>query len=381
MSFLEELKKRGLESHKFDKFRFKNAFAKISCKLEHPKVIQILGTNGKGSTGRFLANALLKKGYSVFHFTSPHIKSPAERFWNNAKILKEKELDNAVKIAQDLMDKKDFQSLSYFEFLTLLAMILAQNNDFLILEAGLGGEFDSTSSITPFLQIFTSISKDHQNILGKSIKKIATTKLKAIKATTIIAIQEKKEIYSLAKKIAKKKKQKIFFVENENLNLTDFSLKNEPLFFAQNRQTAFLALKKIGENPNPQDLLTKPIFGRFSKYKKNIFLDVGHNEGAAKEMTKFFQGKKVIIFFNSYKDKNYKKTLEALKPIAKSCVILPIKNKRIAKKSDISSSLKDLKIKEISFKELRFLKKETYLVFGSFLCVKTFLKEYGKLER
>ncbi|MCJ7765420.1 MAG: hypothetical protein MUP09_05710 [Thiovulaceae bacterium] len=32
-----------------------------------PKIIHIVGTNGKGTTGRFLANGLLQNGFSVGH--------------------------------------------------------------------------------------------------------------------------------------------------------------------------------------------------------------------------------------------------------------------------------------------------------------------------
>ena len=66
------LESKGAEYAAFDPSRMPKIFAALDCRL--PKhIIQILGTNGKGSTGRFIALGLLAQGYKVLHFTSPHL--------------------------------------------------------------------------------------------------------------------------------------------------------------------------------------------------------------------------------------------------------------------------------------------------------------------
>jgi dihydrofolate synthase / folylpolyglutamate synthase len=46
--------------------------------------------------------------------------------------------------------------------------------DYVILEAGLGGRFDSTNFIdTPLASVITSISLDHQSLLGNTVEEIA----------------------------------------------------------------------------------------------------------------------------------------------------------------------------------------------------------------
>lgn len=75
----------------------------IKCGLENPRAllqgldhperafpsIEIVGTNGKGSTGAFLANALRASGHVVGWTTSPHLISPTERIWVDGRFVGE----------------------------------------------------------------------------------------------------------------------------------------------------------------------------------------------------------------------------------------------------------------------------------------------------
>ena len=58
-----------------------NIVEAIKDKIPLKNVIQIIGTNGKGSTGRFLANAIAAAGFSVGHYTSPHVFKLNERIY------------------------------------------------------------------------------------------------------------------------------------------------------------------------------------------------------------------------------------------------------------------------------------------------------------
>ncbi|MDP2078616.1 MAG: bifunctional folylpolyglutamate synthase/dihydrofolate synthase, partial [Sulfuricurvum sp.] len=61
--------------------RFPKAYLSVAPLLRIPKIIHIVGTNGKGSTGRFLATALHRLGKKTGHYTSPHIMQFNERIW------------------------------------------------------------------------------------------------------------------------------------------------------------------------------------------------------------------------------------------------------------------------------------------------------------
>ena len=82
MNLVSFLDAKGVEYAPFDPNRFKNFIASNPDFLSAaPRIVQIVGTNGKGTTGRFLAEILKNGGLKVGHFTSPHILSLTERFW------------------------------------------------------------------------------------------------------------------------------------------------------------------------------------------------------------------------------------------------------------------------------------------------------------
>ena len=64
--------------------------------------------------------------------------------------------------------------ITFFEITTAVAFYLfsKQKADFLILETGLGGRLDATNVIkNSFINIITPIDIDHQEYLGKNLKK------------------------------------------------------------------------------------------------------------------------------------------------------------------------------------------------------------------
>ncbi len=122
--------------------------------LNRPKkIIHIVGTNGKGSTGRIMATLLKESSYSVGHYSSPHILKFNERIWINGENISDKLLEENHKRLFKILGRDISRSLSYFEYTTLLAFIATQDLDILILEAGLGGEFDATNVVDKDLSI------------------------------------------------------------------------------------------------------------------------------------------------------------------------------------------------------------------------------------
>ncbi len=85
-SIKEFLQNRPIYYKKIDYERFPRAYAAIKDKIPLRNVIQIIGTNGKGSTGRFLANAIAAAGFSVGHYTSPHVFKLNERIYLGGRI-------------------------------------------------------------------------------------------------------------------------------------------------------------------------------------------------------------------------------------------------------------------------------------------------------
>ncbi|MCQ2694072.1 bifunctional folylpolyglutamate synthase/dihydrofolate synthase [Helicobacter pylori] len=378
-AFLETKPK---EYHKFDPSRFiqiykdfKNAFFEIQA-----KVIHVVGTNGKGSTGRFLTLLLADQNFKVLHFTSPHVFEFRERFFLNDSIVKESVLENAH---QQLQSHAFSSACSYFEYATLLAVMLAKDCDYLVLEAGLGGEFDSTNALEKTLSVFTPIDYDHKEFLGDSLESIAQTKLKAMGPLSIIAPQQEL-VLNIAQKIAKEKHAKLIVVQNEiSKGVMDYIERYHLAhFLAMNLEVALKAFETLLPC-NKQEVLKnlKPLnlIGRCELLSPNILIDVGHNPHSAKalkeEIKRVFNAP-IVLIYNCYQDKDAFLVLEILKPVVKKVLILELHNERIIQLEKLKGILETLGLEYALFEDLE--ENENYLVYGSFLVANAFYGRYQK---
>ncbi len=378
-AFLETKPK---EYHKFDPSRFiqiykdfKNAFFEIQA-----KVIHVVGTNGKGSTGRFLTLLLADQNFKVLHFTSPHVFEFRERFFLNGSVVEESVLENAH---QQLQSHAFSSACSYFEYATLLAVMLAKDCDYLVLEAGLGGEFDSTNALEKTLSVFTPIDYDHKEFLGDSLESIATTKLKAMSPLNIIAPQQEL-VLNIAQKIAKDKHAKLIVVQNEISKEVKDYIERYHLahFLAMNLEVALKAFETLLPC-NKQEVLKnlKPLnlIGRCELLSPNILIDVGHNPHSAKalkeEIKRVFNAP-IVLIYNCYQDKDAFLVLEILKPVVKKVLILELHNERIIQLEKLKGILETLGLEHALFEDVE--ENENYLVYGSFLVANAFYKRYQK---
>ena len=174
-----------LSTH-FDRENFKGDFSRTqkifeSILLEFNQrefqVVTIAGTNGKGETALSLEYLLSHRGMSTALWTSPHILAANERFRFDSEEL---EITKLLESFQYLYDTKPvLKEASYYEFLfyVFLYEVLQRNVAVVILEVGLGGRLDATNLLDANLMCITSISRDHENILGKGYKNILMEKL------------------------------------------------------------------------------------------------------------------------------------------------------------------------------------------------------------
>ena len=161
--------------------RIKKFLKSIDNPQNNLRIIHIAGTNGKGSTAVFISEILKAGGYRTALYTSPHLINITERIKINGKNISIKIFDD---LSKKYLKRAVKYKLSYFEYLTVLAFIYfaEQKADVAVIETGLGGRFDATNIIEkPLICIITSIAKEHQEILGTSIEKIAFEKAGIIK--------------------------------------------------------------------------------------------------------------------------------------------------------------------------------------------------------
>ncbi|WP_373069958.1 bifunctional folylpolyglutamate synthase/dihydrofolate synthase [Sulfurimonas sp.] len=377
LTLINFLDSKPLYYDEIDYDRFPIIYNRIKQHFKEPKIIHLVGTNGKGTTGRFLASALFKNGFKVGHYTSPHILKFNERIWINGDDISDEALESYHKELIDILDKDDLDALSYFEYTTLLAMKAFEECDFVVLEAGLGGEHDATAVFKKDLTLVTPIDLDHQAFLGSNISSIAQTKLNSIQKSSIIAKQKHKEVYEVASKIehADIKRVEDVLDEDDCKKIDSISDKlSLASYLRDNLSLAISALKYFGINYKESDFNNARLFGRLSKIAENIIVDVGHNPLAASSIVKELGNNKYTLVYNSYKDKDYKMILSILKPIIKEVEIISIEGQRVEDVSKLHQVLNDLMVKYAKFCGVQ--PDKNYLVFGSFSVVEEFLKEY-----
>lgn len=375
MNLVSFLDAKGVEYAPFDPNRFKNFIASNPDFLSQlPRIVQIVGTNGKGTTGRFLAEILKNGGLKVGHFTSPHILSFTERFWFDGQDANEDELEMAFE-AMDARFKDELGALSYFEILTLLACFYFKDRaEIVVMEAGVGGEYDSTSALSKELLLVTPISMDHLDMLGTSIEEITRTKLRASNCKTIVGFQPHRSVKEVIK--GEFLSSDISFLEDllsaeEMLFIEDYIVNNSyASYLSQNLALAYAASKSLGINPVVGNI--KPLKGRFERIEPNVILDVGHNVDAARRVAEELGGKKVVLVFNCYADKDPENSLLALKNNIEIVEIIDFKNERLIKKDKLIKVLDKIKVPYRNFDKID--KNSDYLVFGSFSVAGEFLR-------
>src|SRR6266581_4302557 len=140
--------------------------------LGHPerryRLVQVGGTNGKGSVAAMLAAILKAAGHRVGLYTSPHLVSFRERIRVNGEAISEDDVVDGVEALGTLVARLD---ATMFETATALALdhFAREAVDVAVLEVGLGGRLDATTVGVPAATVIARIDLDHQAVLGSTV--------------------------------------------------------------------------------------------------------------------------------------------------------------------------------------------------------------------
>ena len=343
-----------LHSHSTDKIiPGLERIEKLLTRLDNPqnsfKAIHIVGTNGKGSTGAFLASVFKESGYKTGFYSSPHLESPGERLLINGEALSPNEWMNAAEIvAEKILPNEDLPS--YFEMLTACAFFLARekNIDVGIIEAGLGGKLDATNTMNnTACSVIASVSIDHTEYLGNSLESIAGEKFAVVRENTPACFSGLDEsLVEMFRRVCSERSAIPFVVSEsshaENVivspegNSFDFyspalELKNirTSLIGKYQINNAMLALSALSLVKDSfagitHDSILRGMFnakwpGRLEiiSHDPLIVLDGGHNyDGVMKlcmSIKELWPDKEIGVVYAAMRDKNYAGCLELMK--------------------------------------------------------------------
>ena len=388
ISLIEELKKRGSVPGL-------DAIEGLLEELGHPednlKIVHIAGTNGKGSIFAYLSSILIAAGFKVGRYISPTISCYEERFQINGEyIIKDKlaRLYNIVEEAMKREEEKTGLKPTLFEVETAISFLYFKEEkvDYALIEVGMGGRMDATNVIRhPELTVISSISYDHQAFLGDTLEEIAWQKAGIIKESCPVILSENSdEVCKVIEQEATKKKVKCIEIEP-----TDYEVLSETPYVStflwkeqryetklpgrhqvSNAVTALAAseylFRKDYEKNNARKAIAKKLDemnvksaqqggiirtcwpGRLEVLKKEplFYRDGAHNPDGAKKLAaflqKYFTNKKIIYIMGVLKDKEYKKMLRYLMPMAKEVYVFKPKNERGLSAQILADTIKEV---------------------------------------
>jgi len=336
------------------------------------QTIHIGGTNGKGSTAAMMASVLQQEGYHVGLYTSPHLIRFTERIKVDGKEIDQEEVAELTEwIRQRIEASGVTPPFTFFDFTTAMAILYFKQKrvDLAILEVGLGGRLDSTNVVDPLLSIITNVSKDHEEVLGRTLQKIAYEKAGIIKqGRPLVTATSQPSILRIFSRICKEKGSPFYRVGKEfsyipcegghfhyqglHRKFWDLTVNLHGSHQILNAVTALGALEVLDElgylvsNEAMITGLTKVEWpGRLEMVcsSPRVFLDGAHNPAGAhvlkESLQKEFKYNRLILIIGIMKDKNYKSILQTLAPIADHLILTQPNNPRAASPVLLQKSL------------------------------------------
>lgn len=378
------------------------------------KIIHIAGTNGKGSTSSFIASCLEEAGYNVGLFTSPFLERFNERIQINGIDIPDDALGNItslVKEAADKMVESGMEHPTTFEIVTAIGFIYFKEEDvdYLVLEVGLGGRFDSTNVIDKSLaSVITSIDFDHIDQLGDSLDKIAYQKTGIIKENGIvISYEQEKEAAAVIEEVAESQNAKLAISKNDNIriihesdmgNTFNYRYKDEYLkavktsmigeyqiYNASLAITTLLVLREKGLVSIRNDDIYKGILntkwkGRLEVLRKEptFLIDGAHNVQAIDHLAKaleLFSYDRLILAIAILKDKDVDHMIGKLVPLADAIIATEVNMPRKLDAESLARKIKEYNenvyiekdIKAAIDKSLSLANKGDLILFGGSL--------------
>lgn len=339
------------------------------------KLIHIAGTNGKGSTTSMITEILMGEGYKVGMYTSPFIEEFEERIQINRNNIPKESLAilmDEIKVAVDKVIEAGYNHPTEFEIITVLMLLYfkKENIDFGVIEVGLGGTLDSTNVIKPIIQVITSISFDHTNLLGNTLEKIAREKAGIIKKgiPTVIYPQQE-EVLKVIKNKCFEMDSELYIANNENLKFKNIVNLDKPYQLLKYNNEIDILLPLLGEhqiinlsvamqaievlnNKNIIDISIANIVksiknvswkGRLEVLSNNpyVVIDGAHNIQGIKTLSrnikKYFKYKNLYLILGILADKDVEEMIKIITPMAKKVYSVTPNSIR----GELAESLKD----------------------------------------
>ncbi len=146
--------------------------------------VHVVGTNGKSTATRTIAELLRSEGLRVGAYTSPHVAG-----WHERLNCDEAGFERAVARVRGPAEEL---GSTQFEVLTAAALLefAEQGADAAVVEAGLGGRLDATNVVDAEVVLLTNVALEHTEVLGETREEIAQEKLAVAHVARVVVMSD-----------------------------------------------------------------------------------------------------------------------------------------------------------------------------------------------
>lgn len=350
-------------------------------------IIHITGTNGKTSTARIIERILREHGLRTGRLTSPHLIHFNERIAIDGEPVSDEVFIEAYNDTKPLLEIVDNQlvaegeqKLTFFEAMTAIAFQIFSDApiDVLVLEVGMGGEWDSTNVADADVAVFTPIDLDHQKSLGDTIAEIAATKAGIIKSGSLAVSSNQTQE---ADQVLRERGVELF--AGQSFGVSDISADGFGVRFsvqglageypfvwmpmlgehqAQNAATAIAAVelflggghRAIADEVLRQALADAVSPGRLHVIEKDplIVLDGAHNPHGIRSLRRalafHFSGRELIGVVATLADKDWRQSAQELSQTFNKLIITQAPGPRALPAEDFAEVFTDLDVEVLA---------------------------------
>jgi dihydrofolate synthase / folylpolyglutamate synthase len=307
------------------------------------RVVQVVGTNGKGTTALALAAALSQADQPAGVYLSPHVLSYTERVMLGGEFVSERRFARAMGEAMAVADRHGV-SASQFELLTAGAVKLfaEEGLSWAVLEAGLGARYDATTAARPEAVVLTNVGLDHAEYLGDSVEEISQEKLASLSPGSVLILgTDDPTVRHIASRRCAEVGARLVKASPGD---TEHSSPKVPPFVLRNAALGVRAAEELlGEKLDEKaweaviPAVVGALPGRFEAHEVDgvpVVVDGGHNasgvEAALEAVGAVYGGRPLAVVFGVLRDKDARSMLTALHAAARTVVLTRPEGERAA---------------------------------------------------
>jgi dihydrofolate synthase / folylpolyglutamate synthase len=289
------------------------------------ETVQVVGTNGKGTTAVSLMHALEATGRPSGVYLSPHVLSYTERVMLRGRFVSEKEFAAAIGKAIEVADAHGVPA-TQFELLTAGSLLAFRDAGlkWAVLEAGLGARHDATSAAEPSAVVLTNVGLDHTEYLGDTVEEIAEEKLASLRpCATLVLGTDDHRVLAAARRAGERVGASV--VEHEEAGGVDAV--GDVYYLARNERLGVRAAEVLIGRPLRRDERGSALVAarstrlpaRFEVHKVrrvSVVVDGGHNpeglEAALGAVRARYGDRRLGVVFGALKGKDVASMLKTL---------------------------------------------------------------------